>query len=102
MIPTIGPILSYPAVFSLKDIHHYISLSVSLSLLHLASRPLALEPICLRIMGYDAPNIEIADVELVEVIKQTDRAFLCGARWQDKDCMLKVVSEEVTQHACDS
>lgn len=53
-------------------------------------------------MDYDAPNINIADVELVEIIKHIDRAFLCRARWQDKDCVLKVVSEEVTQHACDS
>lgn len=50
---------------------------------------------------YEPPNIDIADVELVEIIKQTDRAFLCRARWQDKDCVLKVVSEEVTQHVCD-
>lgn len=53
-------------------------------------------------MDYDAPNINIADVELVEIIQHIDRAFLCRARWQDKDCVLKVVSEEVTQHACDS
>ncbi|KAJ5783525.1 uncharacterized protein N7518_009202 [Penicillium psychrosexuale] len=39
---------------------------------------------------YDAPKIDIADVEFVEIIKQTDRSFLCRARWQDKDCVLKV------------
>lgn len=44
---------------------------------------------------YDAPKIDIADVEFVEIMKQTDRSFLCRARWQDKDCVLKVVSEEV-------
>ncbi|CAI7660176.1 unnamed protein product [Penicillium crustosum] len=41
-------------------------------------------------MDYDAPNINIADVELVEIIQHIDRAFLCRARWQDKDCVLKV------------
>ncbi|KAJ6189103.1 hypothetical protein N7519_004011 [Penicillium mononematosum] len=39
---------------------------------------------------YIAPNIDISDVKLVDIIKQTDRAFLCRARWQDKDCVLKV------------
>ncbi|CDM36356.1 unnamed protein product [Penicillium roqueforti FM164] len=39
---------------------------------------------------YDAPKIDIADVEFVEIMKQTDRSFLCRARWQDKDCVLKV------------
>ncbi|KGO43564.1 hypothetical protein PEX2_083080 [Penicillium expansum] len=39
---------------------------------------------------YNASNIDIDDVKFVEIIKQTDRAFLCRARWQDKDCVLKV------------
>ncbi|KAI2719515.1 hypothetical protein CBS147333_3405 [Penicillium roqueforti] len=38
---------------------------------------------------YDAPKIDIADVEFVEMIRQTDRSFLCRARWQDEDCVLK-------------
>ena len=48
---------------------------------------------------YDAPKIDITDVEFVEIMKQTDRSFLCRARWQGKDCVLKVVSEEVIQRA---
>lgn len=28
---------------------------------------------------YDAPNIEISNVRLVEIIKQTDRAFLLSS-----------------------
>ncbi|CAI7612957.1 unnamed protein product [Penicillium glandicola] len=39
---------------------------------------------------YDAPNIDIDNVIFVEVIRQTDNVFLCRARWQDKDCVLKV------------
>ncbi|KAJ5783533.1 uncharacterized protein N7518_009210 [Penicillium psychrosexuale] len=42
---------------------------------------------------YDAPNIDIANVEFVEMIKQTDRSFLCRARWEDKDCLLKMLKK---------
>lgn len=50
---------------------------------------------------YEPPNIDIASVEFVEFIKETDSGFLCRARWQDKDCVLKVVSEKFIQLAYD-
>lgn len=40
---------------------------------------------------YDAPDIDIDNVKFVGVIKETENGFLCRARWQDKDCVLKVV-----------
>ncbi|KAJ5823066.1 hypothetical protein N7447_005406 [Penicillium robsamsonii] len=39
---------------------------------------------------YDAPNIEISNAKFVELIRQTNKVFICRARWQDKDCVLKV------------
>ncbi|KAJ5169290.1 uncharacterized protein N7500_002073 [Penicillium coprophilum] len=39
---------------------------------------------------FDPPNIDITNLEFVEIIRQTNNVFLCRARWQDKDCVLKV------------
>lgn len=44
-------------------------------------------------LDYDAPNIDMSDVTLVEIIKEKNEIALYRARWLDKDCVLKVVGE---------
>lgn len=37
------------------------------------------------------PEINFADVTFVEVLQETSRVGVYRTRWQDKDCVLKVV-----------
>ena len=40
---------------------------------------------------YATPEIDFADVTLVEILQETSRVGVYRTRWQDKDCVLKVV-----------